>query len=163
MNLIEQFSDDENIPHAIKYPKDAIDIDISYVQYIKLLAKENIDCKGFIETFGGTNLEENVSGTVKMTEQFMSGEVKLKDLEEQRSKIDFFRIADMLGTNYRNEVAAKKIEVLSKNKKNHKIFVHFGQCHIEGISGILTNQYGWKLTRTIEIDSQNPALRQKCI
>jgi len=165
MNLTAQFSCDEEDTDGIEYPDNAINIDISYVECIrmltKLLAENNIDCKGIVSVVEGIPHEKMISGIAETTENLLSGKVTLKELNIKATTLDFFRISDLVEMEYRNEVAARKIENISKRRKIDRIYVHYGQFHIEGIVDILANKYGWKIVKTIEINSQNPALRQK--
>jgi hypothetical protein len=163
MNLVSQFSGDESGNEGLEYPDNAINIDISYLEYIrsltKLLEKANIDCKKITGILEATPREKIIVGIAKNTESLLSGKKTLKELEVTAMTVDFFKIANSIDMEYRNEVAAKKINTTSKKKKINKIYVHYGETHIEGIAHILVNKYGWRLTKTIEIDSQNPALR----
>lgn len=163
MNLTAQFSGDEGDIDGIEYPDNAINIDISYVEYIrrltKLLVDQNIDCKKMLIVFNGIPHEKIIYGITNVTESLLKGESTIKELNVRAVTLDYFRVADEVDVIYRNEVAAKKIDTISKKKKIDKIYVHYGESHIDGIASILTSEYGWKLTKTIEIDSQNPVLR----
>ncbi len=167
MDLAAQFARNEGENDGIKYPDNAINIDITYVDYIrrltKLLGKEKIDFKKFFDIFNGVPRETIISGVVGITENLLSEKTTLKELDVTAMTLDFFRISSLVDMDYRNTVAARKINLLRKRQKINKIFVHYGESHIEGITDILVRKYGWRLMNTIKINSQNPTLRQKRI
>lgn len=158
LNLTAQFDDG-----GIDYPEDAINIDISYVEYIRLLSelldKENIDCKKVAHVFDGIPREEIVSKAAKAAENLLTGKAETSDLHTTAMTVDFFRIANLVDLDHRSNVAARKIDKISKRKKIDRIYVHYGNFHIEGIADALVDKYGWKIIKAVKIDSQNPQLR----
>lgn len=163
MDLTAQFSVDDGDIEGLEYPKNAINIDITYIEYIKklteLLVDANVDCRKIIDIFESTSRKQVVNGLKDVTESLMSGKSSLKELDLKTRTLDYFRISNLVEVGYRDSVAAKKINLLSKKKKINKIYVHYGEFHIEGIIGDLVDKYGWKITKTLKIDTQNPTLR----
>lgn len=165
LSLTKQFSGDEGDSNGIEYPDNAINIDIFYVEHIRLLAKllaqKNIDCKEIINIFEGISHEKVISSVAEVYESLLNGKTTLRELHAEAMTLDFFKIADLVETDYRNEVAAKKIDTVSENKNIDKIYVHYGEGHIGGIADLLVDKYGWELRKEEKIDSLKPRIKKR--
>ncbi len=152
MDLTYQYDDD-----GIRYPDNSINIDISIIDYIKLLAerlaKDNIDCNEIIQLLTSVTDTELTTRLVETTSKLLSGEKSIEEMTTKAHMIDFFRIANEIDVAYRDSIAAEKIDECSNENSN--IYVHYGETHIQGIVDLLINK-GWKLTKNIKIDTENP-------
>lgn len=160
LNLKSIFATNEDEEDAIEYPRNAINIDISFAEYVRLLTEKGLECKQFLDLMKEITSQKYRDSVVKTTQSLLNGTSTLEQLQKKAEEIPFFRISDSIKLDYRSQVAANKIEEYSNKKGFKKIFVHYGEAHIEQIVKLLEAK-GWELVKSVKIDSHNPEIKHR--
>lgn len=170
LGLTYQLSYGFDEEEGIKYPKNSINIDISNIEYIRLLAREmanqDVNCQDLMDMIEKITRELIIKKVAEYVDRMLKGEAIHKEVDDRLKTAEylkimgFFKVSEAITIGYRNEVASGNIDKHSNKKRYKKIYVHYGEAHIEGMTNLLVGK-GWKLVKTVKIDSENPGLRKR--
>lgn len=118
----------------VKYPKDAINADVTFAEFTRRLDVNGFRCGLFLRLFK-LFPEEELKEAVKKEFAKMGGLNALMDSHDKWSFDNliawlFFRKAMPTILDYRNEVAVAKVRIHSNGRN---IFIHYGEKHIKGL------------------------------
>lgn len=136
----------------IRYPKDAINADITFAELTKQLDRNGFRCGLFLWLFTSFP-EEELKKVMEKEFAKMGGLNAIMDSSDRWSFINlitwfFFRKAMPIILDYRNEVALAKVRA---HLNGRSIFLHYGEKHINGLMGLFKRD-GWAVKEVSYID-----------
>jgi len=130
---------------ALKYPKNAINADISFEELILKLDEVNYRPEKSLKMLEEIkDNDEIVKKIQKSLEKMLNG--KFSILSKIFIKFFSFGKFASIVLHYRNKVAVDIIEKELEKNKIEKAFVHYGEAHISGIKKLLKER-GWKIVK----------------
>lgn len=137
---------------GVTYPKDAINADITFTEFIKQLDKNGFRCNFMLWLL--TRLPKRK--LKKSIKENLAKYDSLNDLMDKSEKWSLsklivwflFRKATPIILDYRNKLAVAKIKA---NSNGRNVFMHYGEKHIKGLVGLLRKE-GWVIVKTTHTD-----------
>lgn len=136
----------------IAYPKDAINADITFAEFIKQLDKNGFRCGLFLRLLT-LFPEEELKKAVEKKFAKMGGLNALMNRSDRwffGKLVGWFLLRKAMPVilGYRNEVAVAKVQAHSNGRN---IFIHYGEKHVKGLVSLL-RQDGWVVKETTYTD-----------